>query len=84
MAVYTLLLVIFIVIMWYVAVSSFAGPIAALVIIPIERMIRILNMLVDDPLGYQRTPKYRQFVQESEDTELHSKWKKANLEGMET
>jgi hypothetical protein len=84
MAVYTLLLVIFIVIMWYVAVSSFAGPIAALVIIPIERMIRILNMLVDDPLGYQRTPKYRQFVQESEDTEQHSKWKKANLEGMET
>jgi hypothetical protein len=41
-------------------------------------------MLVDDPLGYQRTPKYRQFVQESEDTEQHSKWKKANLEGMET
>ena len=84
LAAYTLLLVIFIVIFWYVAVSSFAGPIIALVIIPIERMIKILNMLVEDPLGYQRTPKYREFVEERENIEQYSKWKKKNLEGMET
>jgi len=84
LAIYTILLLIFIMITWYIAVSSFAGPITVLIIIPIERMIKILNMLVADPFGYQRSQKYRQFIEEGEDIDQYSKWKKGNLSGMET
>jgi hypothetical protein len=84
LAIYTILLLIFIMITWYIAVSSFAGPITVLIIIPIERMIKILNMLVADPFGYQRSQKYRQFIEEGEDIDQYSKWKKGNLAGMET
>lgn len=84
LAIYTILLLIFIMITWYIAVSSFAGPITVLIIIPIERMIKILNMLVTDPFGYQRSQKYRQFIEEGEDIDQYSKWKKGNLSGMET
>mmetsp|Transcript_3732 Transcript_3732/g.7136 ORF Transcript_3732/g.7136 Transcript_3732/m.7136 type:complete len:1172 (+) Transcript_3732:180-3695(+) len=81
---YTLLSVLFIMCIWYAAVASFAGPITALIIIPMERMIKILNMLVKDPLGYQNSKKYRKFVEECEEIDRYSKWKRANLEGMET
>lgn len=81
---YTLLSVLFIMCIWYAAVSSFAGPITALIIIPMERMIKILNMLVKDPLGYQNSQKYRKFVEECEEIDKYSKWKRENLEGMET
>lgn len=84
LAIYTILLLIFIMITWYIAVSSFAGPITVLIIIPIERMIKILNLLVADPFGYQRSQKYRHFIEEGEDIDICSKWKKLNLSGMET
>lgn len=81
---YTLLSVLFIMCIWYAAVACFAGPITALIIIPIERMIKILNMLVKDPLGYQNSKKYMHFVEECEEIDRYSKWQKENLEGMET
>ncbi len=81
---YNLLLVFFIMITWYIAVSSFAGPITHLIVIPIERMIKILRMLVSDPLGYQSSEKYKEFVDESEELGTNSKWNKEILEGMET
>jgi hypothetical protein len=49
-----------------------------------ERMIKILNMLVKDPLGYQNSHKYRKFAEECDEIDKHSKWKRENLEGMET
>jgi len=83
-ALYSLLTVILIMFIWYTAVVSFAGPITALIIIPIERMIKILNMLVKDPLGYQNSPKYKTFVDEGDSLSRHSTWNVSNLEGMET
>jgi hypothetical protein len=46
-----LLFLCFDIFVWFLGLLSFAGPVTTLVVIPIERMIRLLNMLVRDPLG---------------------------------
>jgi hypothetical protein len=35
-------------------VTAFAGPVMALVVEPIERIVMLLSMLMKDPLGYQK------------------------------
>lgn len=44
----------FILIVWIIAVTAFAGPVMTLVVEPIERMVMLLSMLMKDPLGYQK------------------------------
>lgn len=46
-----LLFLCFDIFVWFLGLLFFAGPVTTLVVIPIERMIRLLNMLVRDPLG---------------------------------
>ena len=59
-------------------------PILGQVVEPIERMVRLLGMLMKDPLGYTNTKEYRNFMQEEEDFAEHSMWGKEVLDGMET
>ena len=47
-------------------------------------MVRLLGMLMKDPLGYANTKEYRHFMQEEEDFAEHSMWGKEVLDGMET
>jgi len=74
----------FIVLVWFFGVSAFAGPVMTLVVIPIERMVRLLSMLMLDPLGYQSTPRYKKFVSEEDEVSKNSRWTKEVLKGMET
>jgi hypothetical protein len=41
-------------ILWVIAVTAFAGPVMTLVVEPIERMVALLSLLMKDPLGYQK------------------------------
>jgi len=75
---------IFILIIWFFGVTAFAGPVMTLVVTPIERMIRLLSMLVKDPLGYQGTSRYKKFVLEEDHYTKNTKWTKDVLKGMET
>ena len=79
-----LLSTIFIICIWLFGVNSFAGPVMTLVVVPIERMVRLLSMLMRDPLGYQGTSSYKQFVNEEDDFLQNTKWSKDVLKGMET
>jgi competence protein ComGF len=47
-------------------------------------MVRLLGMLMKDPLGYANTKEYRNFMQEEEYFTEHSLWGKDVLSGMET
>lgn len=47
-------------------------------------MVRLLNMLMKDPLGYTNTKEYRDFMEENEYFAEHSTWGKDVLSGMET
>jgi hypothetical protein len=47
-------------------------------------MVRLLDMLMKDPLGYANTKEYRNFMQEEEYFAEHSMWGKDVLSGMET
>lgn len=76
--------IIFVLLVWYFGVTAFAGPIMMLVVIPIERMVRLLGMLMVDPLGYQSTKRYKQFVAEEDELTKNSRWTKEVLKGMET
>ena len=69
---------------WVLGVASFAGPVMTLVVEPIERMVRLLSMLMKDPLGYQKTPQYRTWKKEGEESAEKSLWPKDVLKGMET
>ncbi len=80
----SLIFIIFLLIMWIVGLLLFVGPVTTLVVYPIERMIRLLSMLVKDPLGYSRTKKYRQFVKEDDDFAYNTTWTPESLNGMET
>ena len=42
-------------------------------------MVRLLSMLMKDPLGYANTKEYRNFMQEEEDFDEHSMWGKEVL-----
>ena len=79
-----LLATIFILLTWFFGVTAFAGPVMILVVIPIERMIRLLGMLMLDPLGYQSTSRYKKFVTEEDEITKNTKWTKEILKGMET
>ena len=75
---------IFIIFIWLFGVNSFAGPVMTLVVVPIERMVRLLSMLMRDPLGYQTTDRYKRFVDDEEDFLQTTTWSKDVLKGMET
>lgn len=76
---------ILILIVWVLAVASFAGPVMTLVVEPIERMVRLLSMLMKDPLGYSSSPQYRELKQEDDEVAFKSiMWPKEVLKGMET
>ena len=75
---------IFILLVWFFGVTAFAGPVMTLVVIPIERMVRLLGMLMVDPLGYQSTPRYKKFVAEEDELTKNTRWTKEVLKGMET
>ncbi|CAJ1936529.1 unnamed protein product [Cylindrotheca closterium] len=74
----------FIIIIWFVGMSAFAGPVMVLVVTPIERMVRLLGMLMLDPLGYQSTTKFKKFLREEDALIQGTRWTKKVLRGMET
>lgn len=49
---------------------------------PIERMIFLLSMLMKDPLGYENTPQYNDFISEGEEDTYNSFWTAEVLKGM--
>jgi class 3 adenylate cyclase len=83
-ALVSLLSTIFILLVWFFGVTAFAGPVMILVVIPIERMVRLLGMLMLDPLGYQSTSRYKRFVAEEDEISKNTRWSKEVLKGMET
>lgn len=83
-AIVSVLSTLFILIVWFCGVTAFAGPVMILVVIPIERMVRLLAMLMVDPLGYQSTSRYKRFVDEEDEITKSTRWTKEILKGMET
>jgi class 3 adenylate cyclase len=83
-ALVTILSTLFIVVLWFFGITAFAGPVMVLVVIPIERMVRLLGMLMVDPLGYQSTSRYKRFVDEESEITKNTRWTKEILKGMET
>jgi hypothetical protein len=79
-----LIATIFVLLIWFLGIMLFAGPVMSLVIIPIERMVRLLGMLVLDPLGYQSTSRFKKFLVEEDALIKKSQWTKEVLKGMET
>lgn len=79
-----LMATLFILLIWIFGVTAFAGPVMVLVVLPIERMVRLLGMLMVDPLGYQGTSRYRKFVAEEDVLTKNTRWTKEVLKGMET
>ena len=51
------------------------------VVEPIERMVRLLSMLMKDPLGYQNSQQYRKLKQEDDEAAALSMWPKDALKG---
>lgn len=83
-AIVSLLFTIFLLLIWSIALILFIGPVTTLVVSPIERMIRLLSMLVNDPLGYSKTKKYRTFMNEDDERARNTIWTQEALNGMET
>lgn len=75
---------IFVLLIWFFGVAAFAGPIMTFVIIPIERMVRLLGMLMMDPLGYQSNLRFKKFLSEEDQIVKRSQWSREVLKGMET
>jgi class 3 adenylate cyclase len=75
---------IFVLLIWFFGVASFAGPIMTFVILPIERMVRLLGMLMIDPLGYQSNSRFKNFLLEEDVIVKNSQWTREVLKGMET
>jgi class 3 adenylate cyclase len=75
---------IFIILIWFFGVTGFAGPVMILVVIPIERMVSLLEMLMRDPLGYQNSARYKKFLSEEKEITKNTRWTKEVLKGMET
>lgn len=48
---------------------------------PIERMVRLLSMLMKDPLGYQNSPQYRKLKKEDDNDVSDGMWPKEVLRG---
>jgi hypothetical protein len=74
----------FIIIFWFAGVLSFSGPVFLLVITPVESMIRLLGMLSSDPLTYQSTPQFKQFLLDEDAISNNTRWSREVLKGMET
>ncbi len=75
----------FILLSWFFGVAAFGAPINALVIVPIERAVKLLGMLVMDPLGYQNTLQYKNFLTEADQiAKNNGQWTREVLKGMET
>jgi len=74
----------FIVLLWVLGITGFAGPIMTLVVTPIERMIRLLEIITRDPLGYQTSPRFKNFVEEEYEIAKMTSWETNVLNGMET
>ena len=79
-----LLATLFVLLVWFFGVIGFAGPVMTLVIIPIERMVRLLGMLMVDPLGYQSNLRFKKFLLEGDRIARKSQWTSEVLKGMET
>lgn len=75
---------IFVLVVWFFGVTAFAGPVMSLVVVPIERMVRLLGMLMMDPLGYQSTQKFKNFLIEEDKLINNTGWTREVLKGMET
>jgi class 3 adenylate cyclase len=75
---------VFVLLIWFLGVAAFAGPIMTFVILPIERMVRLLGMLVMDPLGYQSNLRFKNFLLEEDQIVKKSQWTREVLKGMET
>jgi class 3 adenylate cyclase len=75
---------IFVLLIWFFGVAAFAGPIMTFVILPIERMVRLLRMLMIDPLGYQSNLRFKNFLLEEDQIVKNSQWTREVLKGMET
>eukprot|EP00980_Cylindrotheca_fusiformis_P031523 scaffold26496_cov113-Cylindrotheca_fusiformis.AAC.6 len=84
MAVMSIVSTIVIIIIWFVGMTAFSGPVMVLVVTPIERMVRLLGMLMLDPLGYQSTSRFKKFLKEEDTLIRGTKWTKDVLRGMET
>ena len=56
-------------------------PTTKQVVEPIERMVRLLSMLMKDPLGYQNSQQYRKLKQEDDEAAAVSMWPKDALKG---
>ena len=80
----SLIFTFFILFLWTIGLLFFVGPVTTLVVSPIEHMIRLLSMLVKDPLGYTKSKKYKTFLQEKNDLAKNTMWTHENLTGMET
>jgi len=80
----SLILTIFIIVVWWTAVMFYSVPVSGLLVIPIQRMVMFLDMLVKDPLGYQKTSEYHQFVSDEEGMLIRTGWSKEHMDGMET
>lgn len=74
----------YIIIFWFAGVLSFSGPVFLLVITPVESMVRLLGMLSSDPLGYQSTPQFKQFLLDEDAISNNTRWSSEVLKGMET
>jgi class 3 adenylate cyclase len=74
----------FIILVWFFGVAAFAGPVMSLVVIPIERMVRLLGMMIIDPIGYQSTARFKKFLIEEDALIKNTRWTKEVLKGMET
>lgn len=83
-AIVSIVSTIFILLVWFFGVTAFAGPVMVLVVIPIERMVRLLGMLMVDPLGYESTSRYKRFMAEEDAISKNTRWSKEVLKGMET
>jgi len=75
---------IFILVTWTVGVSIYIGPVMTLIVTPIQRMSRLLHMIMTDPLGYQTSTAYKIYEQEGKEIPAKSGWTEEQLEGMET
>eukprot|EP00536_Pseudo-nitzschia_multiseries_P015047 jgi/Psemu1/327760/estExt_fgenesh1_pg.C_8130002 len=74
----------FVIMFWLTGVISLAGPVMVLVVAPVEHMVRLLSILTLDPLGYQSTERYQEFLLDEDHLSKNTIWSKEVLKGMET
>ena len=55
-----------------------------MVILPIERAMKLLKLLVTDPLGYRNTLDYKLYLADTDEIYKKSGWGREILKGMET